>query len=137
MRAVPSTTLPTPATRSAMARLGSRSLALALTAAIFVAPVAAGCGSKGNHASSGGTADPATEEEGGFVGVVGDDDGSSSTSSGMFTSTAGTGARRPLPRQPWTELLRQHVRERQAHDTDRRRVRQRWQQPARSEQHPA
>ena len=95
-----------------MARLDSRSSALALTAATFAALVAAGCGSKGNGASLGGTADPATEEDGGFVGVVGDDDSGTSSSTGVFTSTTGTGRAGQLPRQPRTELLCEHVRER-------------------------
>ncbi len=76
-----------------MARLGSRSSALALTAAALVALVAVGCGSKGNHASLGATADPTTEEDGGaFVGVVGDDDSGTSSSTGVFTATTATGA---------------------------------------------
>jgi hypothetical protein len=74
-----------------MARLAPQFPALALAAATFVSLVAGGCSGKSNGAGLGTTEDAAAEDDGGFSGVVGDDSGSSGTSSGMFVSTTGTG----------------------------------------------
>jgi hypothetical protein len=79
-----------------MIRFGPLFSVLALAAATFVSLAAGGCSGKGNGTGLGATEATATEDDGGFSGMVGDDgsgsSGSGGNSSGVFMSATGTGA---------------------------------------------